>query len=338
MTALACEDRLVAALTAGLARSPLQLHGTGESDAELIRVPGRELVLAVTTDSIVEEVETGLYADPELLGWMTVTVNLSDLAAVGADPLGLVLNLTVPPDCPPAFLDAFRSGVDAACRAAGTVVLGGDTNLSPHPQFGATAVGLIDGGRPITRRGARPGELLFVSGPLGAGSALALRQLVLGTAGCFRPAARLREGRLVRHFASCAMDTSDGLIDALDRLGALNGVGFEVDLEAGKLLDPDAATLAAAHGVAPWMLLAGPHGEFELVFTVPPRAAASFRAEAGRIGWDPVPVGRVTPAAGVCLVDAGTRRRLDTARVRRLAAGAATDVDAYLAGLERSLS
>ncbi len=338
MTALVCEDRFVAALTATLARSPQQLHATGESDAELIRLTGRELVLSVTTDSIVEEVETGHYTDPELIGWMTVAVNLSDLAAVGAEPLGLVLNLTVPPDCPPTFVEAFRAGVDAACRAAGTAVLGGDTNFSAHRQFGATAIGLIDGGRPITRRGAEPGDLLFVSGPLGAGSAFALQRLVQGIAGHYRPAARLSEGRLVRRFASCAMDTSDGLLPALDQLVTVNGVGFEVDLDAAGLLDPEAATLAAAHGLAPWIMLAGPHGEFELVFTVPPRGAAFFRAEAARLGWEPVPIGRVMSRPRVDLVDAGRRRTVDTARVRDLAADAAADVSAYLAGLERSLS
>jgi thiamine-monophosphate kinase len=338
MTALAHEDRMIATLVSTLARSPRQLHTTGESDAELVRLPGRELVLAVTTDAIVEEVETGLYADPELLGWMTVTVNLSDLAAVGATPVGVLLNLTLPPDCPDAHLAAVRAGVDAACRAAGTTVLGGDTNVSPHPQYGGTALGVIDGGRPITRCGARPGDLLMASGPLGAGSAFALRRLKLGEAGCFRPAARLVEGRLVRRFGSCAMDTSDGLLAALDQLGRLNDVGFALDLDTGRVLDTDARALAASHGIPPWMMLAGPHGEFELVFTVPARGAAFFRDEAARLGWDPVPLGRVTTTRGVAVTHAGRRLTVDPAAVRRLAAEAARDVDRFLDRLERIVS
>jgi len=266
---------------------------------------------------------------------MTVAVNLSDLAAVGATPLGMLLNLTIPPDCPVTYLAAVRSGVDAACRAAGTTVLGGDTNLSAHPQFGGTAIGLLDGGRPITRRGAKPGDILYGSGPLGAGSAFALQRLKLGVPGRFRPAARLREGRLMRCFASCAMDTSDGLLASLDQLGRINGVGFELDLDAGNLLDPDARALAAGQGIPPWMMLAGPHGEFELVFSVSHHGVAFFLDEAARIGWDPVRLGRVVATEGVDLVEGGRRRRIDPTAVRRLAADAANDVDRFLAGLER---
>ena len=106
--------------------------------------------------------------------------------------------------------------IDAACRATGTAVLGGDTNFSDHPQFGGTAIGLVEGDPLLTRRGAQPGDLLYGSGPLGAGSAFALERLVAGAAGHFRPLPRLEEGRLLRRFASCAMDTSDGLLAAFD--------------------------------------------------------------------------------------------------------------------------
>jgi len=337
-TATVSEDRLIATLVAGLVRSPRQLNTCGESDAELIRLPDSELVLAVTTDCIVEEVETGLYTDPELLGWMTVAVNLSDLAAVGAAPLGVLLDLTLAPDAPGDVLARYRAGVDAACRAAGTAVLGGDTNLSAHPRYGGTAVGLIQGGPIVTRRGARPGAALFATGPLGAGAAFALRRLKLGQDGGFRPAPRLCEGALVRGFASCAMDTSDGLLASLDQLARLNGVGFTLDLDAARLLAPDALALAVAHGIAPWMLLAGPHGEFELVFTVPAGNVEPLRIAAARQGWHPVRLGRVDAIAGVRWRESGACRAIDTAALRALGTAAAADVDRYLAALERMVS
>ncbi len=332
MNTLVHEDMCIDALVATLARSRRQINATHESDAELIRIPGSDLVLALTTDSIVEEVETGLYDDPRLIGWMTVAVNLSDLAAVGADPLGILLNVTVPANCSPGYLASLRAGVDDACRAAGTTVLGGDTNFSDHPQFGGTAVGLIDGVT-VTRRGAKPGDLLFATGPLGAGSAFALRRLKLRQASSFRPAARLHEGRLVRRFASCAMDTSDGLLATLDQLVRINGVGFEVDMQAENLLQLDAEALALANGIPPWVMLAGPHGEFELTFTVPPLRVEAFLNEASRIGWEPVHLGRVVESKGVDLLTGGSRRTMDTEAIRGLAATAADDVDQYLTEL-----
>lgn len=329
------EDRCVEMLVSTLARSARQIHRVHESDAELIHLPGNGQILAITTDSIVEEIETGLYADPELIGWMTVTANLSDLAAVGADPLGVLLNVTIDPDSADEFIAPFRRGVDAACRAAGTAVLGGDTNFSEHRQCGGTAIGLIPHGKTVTRRGARPGDVLFASGPLGAGSTFALQRLVLGGDGPFRPTARLREGRLVRRFASCAMDTSDGLLAALEQLGGLNGVGFEVDLEATGLLDSEALALARARGIPPWVMLAGPHGEFELVFSLPPRRTGPFLEAAAAQGWRPVRLGEVLPEDGVHFLERGIRRRIDVAAIRGLQSAAASDPAGYLAKLTR---
>jgi thiamine-monophosphate kinase len=329
------ETDCIAMLVTALKRSPDQLHGAHESDAELIRLPGNGQVLAVTTDTLVEEIETGLYAEPEQIGWMTVMANLSDLAAVGADPLGILLNLTLDPDDAAAFVPGFRRGVDAACQATGTAVLGGDMNFSANQQCGGTAIGLIPDGMALTRLGAGPGDVVFGSGPLGSGSAFAMQRLVLDVEGAFRPAARLKEGRLVRRFASCAMDTSDGLLAALDQLSGLNGVGFDLDLESHRLLDPVAKALAHEQGIPPWVMLAGPHGEFELVFTVPSDRTCAFLEAAYRIDWRPVRLGEVFQGDGVCFLEKGDRRPVDTAAIRSLGAEAASDVDAYLAELVR---
>ena len=90
MTAVVHENALVESLVRALPRSLDQANGLGESDAELLRLPGTDLLLAITTDAIVEEIEAGLYRDPYLIGWMTVMSSASDLAAVGADPLGIL--------------------------------------------------------------------------------------------------------------------------------------------------------------------------------------------------------------------------------------------------------
>jgi len=94
MTAIVRENALVESLVRALPRSSLQRNGVGESDAELVRLPGSDLLLAITNDAIVEEIEIGLYRDPYLIGWVTVVASASDLAAVGADPVGILLSQT----------------------------------------------------------------------------------------------------------------------------------------------------------------------------------------------------------------------------------------------------
>ena len=271
MTTASVEIAMIERLARALPRSPRQLNALHASDAELVHITGTT-VLAVTTDGIVEEIATGLYADPALIGWMTVVVNASDLAAVGANPLGIVVCETLPPTMGPDDIAALQRGIADASLAHGLPVLGGDTNSGEQLQVVGTALGLVEGGAPLTRLGAASGDRLFASGPLGLGSVFAFTQLIRAgviNAPPFRPHARLHEGSLLRPFASACMDTSDGLLATLDELGRLNGVGFRLTLPVEGMLHGAALRLAEAQQLPPWTMLAGPHGEFELVFTVP---------------------------------------------------------------------
>jgi thiamine-monophosphate kinase len=359
------EHDLIGRLAAGLPRSPSQINGLHESDAELIRLPGSDLVLALTTDALAEEIASGLYADPWLIGWMLVTVNASDLAAVGADPLGLLVCETLPPDADPEWIAALQRGIADAAVAHGLPVLGGDTNAGAVPHLAATAVGLVRG-RLLTRCGARPGDLLFASGPLGAGGAYALSRLAArgGTnpaeagprrvqpvngrgphvalatdeaegllqqdptnddtndgsapAVSFQPTARLREGALLREVASACMDTSDGAIATMDELMMRNGVGFRIESPVEAWTDPAALSAAYAAALPPWMLHAGPHGEFELLFTVPPERVQALDDAAGAIGWHPLCLGVATTGPGLTAAHAGGYGSLDATRIRNL--------------------
>ena len=129
----AFEDGWVESLVRGFARSPCQLNRVHESDAELIRLPGTDMVLAVTVDQIVEEVRAGLYDDPYLLGWMTVAASASDLAAVGAEPLGVLIGEVFPVDPAPGFVEGLQRGLSEASAAARLPVLGGTPPSAPRP-------------------------------------------------------------------------------------------------------------------------------------------------------------------------------------------------------------
>jgi thiamine-monophosphate kinase len=350
MTAPVLEHALIERLAGGFRGSPLQLNGRHESDAELLRLPGTDAVLALTTDTVIEEIASGLYRDPWLIGWMGVTVNASDLAAVGAEPVGILLSLTLPPDASDELLTGLRAGICAASERYSLPVIGGDTNHGVTLAVGGTAVGLVSDGRPLTRLGAHPGDRLFASGPLGLGGAFAFYRLVgrgggegfdslrpvgrgSGEAIVYRPVARLREGALLRRFASCCMDTSDGLIPTLDELARRNGCGFTLD-PTERVLHPDAFGVISRAGLPPWLPLAGPHGEFELVFAVPPSRVDAMRDAAGEIGWTPLELGIVTENAGVVRLtpDGDT---IDTTRVRNLFEEVGGDVGEYLKELQR---
>lgn len=330
---LPAEVSLVDRLAAGFARSPHQCNGRHESDAELVRLPGGP-VLALTTDAISEEIESGLYADPYLIGWMTVLVNASDLAAVGAAPLGILLNQTLPPTMGDGALEALQRGVAEASSAGGLPVLGGDTNFGPRLHMSGCAAGLVADGRALTRLGASPGDRLFASGPLGLGGAFALARMTQPHAPAppFLPRPRLAEGEVVRRHASCCMDTSDGAIATLDELSRLNAVGFLLE-PLDRLLHPAALASAATSRLPAWFMLAGPHGEFELLFTVPDSRVGGFRADAGRLGWEPLEIGTVIAVPELRLSVPGGAARLDARAARDAYARAGGDVTRYLAAL-----
>lgn len=335
MSSAVHENALIERLAGAFSRSPLQLNALQESDAELIRLPGTDLVLALETDAIVEEIEEGLYADPYLAGWMSVLVNASDLAAVGADPVGILLNETLPREADDRFIARLQEGIRDASDRCGLPVLGGDTNFSSKLQIAAFAVGLIPDGRPLTRRGCRPGDLLFLSGPAGLGNAYAFVRLS-GRKGegpdavVYLPEPRLREGRSLRSVASSCIDTSDGLIPAIDQLIEVNDIGFRLEAGPEAYLHPLALEVATGAGLPPWIMLAGPHGEFELLFTVPAERERAFLAASEELSWHPIRLGSVVAGRGLELPLNGATVRLDTTGIRNLFTECEGDVQRYV--------
>jgi thiamine-monophosphate kinase len=328
------ENRIIQALAAGLPRSPRQLNGLHEADAELLDLgDGRDDLLVVKTDAVVEEIQSGLYADPDLAGWMVVMSNLSDLAAVGAAPLGVVVAAVLPAGADEPFLAALARGIGDACREAGTFLLGGDTNQGREFLLSGAAVGTVPRRWARTRLGARPGDAVYLTGPAGLGGLFALARLEGGPAVPFRPVARLREGRVVREHARCCMDTSDGVLHTLDTLMRLNGCGFLLDEPGPEQLHPLALEACRRRGLPAWLVLASVHGEFELCFTVAPTDEPAMRHAAEAAGFSPVRLGEVVAGTGVALRTGRGALALDTVAIRNLGAEAGADPGAYLRAL-----
>ena len=336
MTMTISEISLIERLTQQFRRSPLQLNRLQEADAEIIRLdPRASVCLAVTADSIVEEIASGLYDDPYLIGWMTVMANMSDLAAVGAIPLGILISEVLPEDVPQEWLAELQRGIEKACEACGSFILGGDTNTGAQLLLTGCALGTTSRERLLSRTGAHAGDRLYVTGPLGIGNAFALEHFMNHQNGSndavsYQPYARLREGQSIAGIASACMDTSDGTLTTLDQLMRVNHVGFEIETDVESILHPQAKLAAAESGLPPWLMLAGQHGEFELIFTVSPQNELKMLETADRSNWEPLCLGRAIRDEEIRLSLYGRETVLDTGKIRNLAAECGSEILRYI--------
>lgn len=327
------ENREINSWVKQFIRAPHQINRSHESDAELIELEGNgSRLLAVSIDSVSEEVAFGLYRNPFTLGWITVMASFSDLAAVGAEPLGMVVAVAIESERSREFREAIAKGVSAACQELGVFVLGGDTNTSPALSLTGCALGLVDKKHKMLRRGCRAGDVVFLSGQAGKGNALGLVRLSGLAEGYFseesyRPIARLQEGRLIREYATCCMDTSDGLLITLDQLMRVNKLGFQINAGWENILAPEVVELCRKTKVPFWFMAAGIHGEFELVFTVPSGKIEAFMKDSKNRNFHPIQLGRVQHSPDLKLAfPSGEAVVIDMAPLRNLWANPVGDM------------
>jgi thiamine-monophosphate kinase len=258
--------------------------------------------LLLATDALVEDVHFNLaWCDASDVGWKALAVNLSDVAAMGGTPRAAVAALVVPPDRP-GLADGIIDGVVAAATAFGCPIVGGDTTGGPVVMVSIAMLGACSPVGPVLRRGARVGDSVFVTGPLGAAAA-ALGALRLGrdpapglAQRLHRPTPRLQQGLAAARAGATAMiDLSDGLATDLGHLCDASGVGVRVDASAVPLAP--GATFNDA--------LAG--DDYELCFTAsdPTVVADRFAAEGCEL---PTRIAAITRGERI-LVDTDGRKR-----------------------------
>ena len=287
-------ERLARAVLAG---GPGVDKGVGDDAAILTPAPGRKLV--VTVDVVVEGRHfTAALSEPADWGWKAVAVNLSDLAAMGAEPLALVVALTVPPGTPLEVLDGVYAGMAEACERYHAPLVGGDTSSGPALSLAVTAIGQAD--RPVRRDGARAGDRLVVSGPLGAAAAgLALLERGDDQARALlerhphlaaahrRPLPELAAGlRLARAGATAMIDVSDGLAGDALHIAEASGLGIEVS-DVAVPLAPGVADTATLLGADPVELALGGGEDFVLAAALPRMADVGGVIDCGTFTADP---------------------------------------------------
>lgn len=275
-------------------------------DAAVLDPPlGQQLV--ATHDVLVEGVHYTSGCPPRDVAWKLLAVNLSDLAAMGARPAGVLAGVALPAATDDAWIEDFIDGLGHACARFGAPLLGGDTVRGGDVAvLGMTALGFVPAGAALGRVSARPGDRLWVSGTLGD-AALGLR-IALGDAAPHaellaryrRPSPRLAMGLALRGIASAAMDVSDGLLLDARRLAAASGVALEVWLADMPLSDAARERL----GVDDDALLAAATGgdDYELLFTAPSAADARVRAAAGAAGVAVSPIGLTSEGEGLRVI------------------------------------
>jgi thiamine-monophosphate kinase len=260
------------------------LLGVGDDAAVLEPRGDRHLVIAM--DTIVEAVHFPTGTDAADIGYRALAVNLSDLAAMGAEPAWMTLSLSLP-DADESWLQGFAAGLFELANEFDVALVGGDTVRGPRV-ITVQIAGWVEKDRWLTRSGARPGDLLFVSGTPGeaaaglrvvqqesgsGASAMHLRQRFL------RPSPRIGLGRQLRTIASAAMDVSDGLLTDLQKLCAASGCGARLDIDALPR-SPQMRELFGPQACDDYALAGG--DDYELLFTVPrERSALASRLSAG---------------------------------------------------------
>ena len=267
---------MIRAITADLEQSSTTILGPGD-DAAVLRMQG-DIVL--TTDLLVEGVHFRRnWTPPQQLGRKAVAVNVSDVEAMGAVPTSLVMALALPASMDEAWVTQFSAGVRDECARAGVNLVGGDLSSSEHVVICVTAMGEMQGEAPVTRSGARPGDVVAVCGRLGWSSAgLTVLQRGFGSPKelvlehqC--PTVPYGQGRVAaRSGATAMMDVSDGLLADLAHVATGSRVAIDVDTDSFPVTDA-IARVCAATGKSPLGFILAGGEDHALVATFPADAA-----------------------------------------------------------------
>lgn len=293
------EFDLIAELFAPLATARGAL-GLTDDVALIAPRPGHEL--ALKTDAIVAGVDFFPNDPAETVAQKALRVNLSDLAAKGAEPFGYLLTLALPKPVNERWLRAFARGLAADQKTFRLSVFGGDMSSTPGPTtVSVMALGWVPKGKAILRRGAKPGDLVFVTGTVGDSGgglkALKSKRREPFLIGRYRlPEPRVAFGPKLRGIASAALDVSDGLLADLGHIAEVSKVHVAVIAERVPL----SAALKRFDGDVERAVTAG--DDYEIAFTAPRAKRAAVMVAAKRAGVRVTEIGFVAKGRGVALL------------------------------------
>ena len=300
---MSSEFDLIARIRSRAASRPDVVLGIGD-DAAVIDVPeGRQLV--VTTDTLNAGVHFPHATPVDAIGWKSLAVNLSDLAAMGAEPAWCTLSLSLPESSQP-WLDAFLDGFLALASRHSIALVGGDTTRGPL-SITVTAMGVVAGASALRRDAARAGDEVWVTGTLGDASA-ALEAILQGRDApadlrerLDRPTPRTAAGLSLLGLAHACVDVSDGLLADLGHICTRSAVGAEIELP----LLPASSMLEVLDQAWRWRHQATGGDDYELCFTAPAGKRAAIEQAMRNAHTQATRIGRIVAGPGVRALDAG---------------------------------
>jgi len=299
------EFALIADLFSPLAAGAPGALGLRDDAALLDITPGCQLV--TTTDTVIAGVHFRESDPPELIARKALRVNLSDLAAKGARPIGFLQALSLNDSITDAYLENYAAGLAADVKEFAVPLVGGDTTSGPGPlAITITAFGEVVRGKAILRSGARPGDVVCVTGTIGDG-AVGLRcldaaiQLPAALAkeviSRYRiPQPRLAAGRALAGLATACLDVSDGLLADVSHLCKASGVTAVIDRDLIPL--SPAVRAALEQSTAWWDSVLGGGDDYELAFTIPPERLPDIQTLSAQLMFRLTPIGTVGMASG----------------------------------------
>ena len=313
----------IIALLAPLTRGHAGAFGLKDDCALLTPEAGTELVLK--TDPVAEGVHFLPGDAPQDIAWKALAVNVSDLAAKGATPLGYLMALSFPAAPTAGWMTGFVEGLETAQARFGCHLLGGDTDRRPGLlTISITIIGSVPSGRMVPRTTAQTGDTLFVSGTIGdAGLGLELAKnadlqvawsLSDAAADTLRQRYRRPEPRLalaasLRQYASAAMDVSDGLVKDLDRMLRVSGVAGHLVAAQVPLSEPARKVLVHTPEFLSRLITAG--DDYEILLAVPSDRTQPFATAAAAAGVPVTRIGQVVPGPPALVVEGLDGRPLD---------------------------
>jgi thiamine-monophosphate kinase len=299
------EDRLIARYFRPLAKHPGAL-GLIDDAAVIAPPPGCDVVL--TTDGVISGVHVFADDRPENIGRKALRMNLSDLAAKGASPIGFLLSLALPGTIDEAWLAAFAAGLGEDAERYGCPLLGGDTDRTPGPtSVSIAAFGAVPHGKMVLRSTAKPGDHIVVTGTIGDAALGVLLRRDENLAKRWRlseaMSSRLKQRYLlpeprnalanaILQNASAAIDVSDGLAGDVAKLCRASAVAAEIDVARVPLSEAVRAAVAADPAVMETALSGG--DDYEIVLTLAPDKFAALRTAAHQAGVAVTEIGRMT--------------------------------------------
>jgi thiamine-monophosphate kinase len=306
------EFELIADVFGPLADDPSALN-LGDDGAIVPTRVGMDLV--VTTDAMVEGRHFAADFPPGLLAQKLLRSNLSDLAAMGADPSAYTLTVALPTPPPEDWIEKFAQGLGRDQARYGLALIGGDTVAATgdHDKwFSVTMFGHVEPGQALRRSGAKPGDTIFVSGTIGDAmigyeigqgqhSTMQPESLEFLKTRLYLPSPRVKLGRGLHGLATAAIDVSDGLVADLGHICDQSGVGAEVSAARVPLSAAGGEALALDPSIADRRLVWGE--DYELIFCTDPSLGEEIDWLTMRLGTGVAAIGRITPGSGVRFLD-----------------------------------